>query len=253
MSVTIGATANSERSSPGLQGVSSKTIVDLTESPTSNDQHNTSTIAGSSSVPASTSQVIEISDDEGTTPSITSKRSSEEDNVDIRPRRRLRRMQSGGVIDLTSDTTVIGNRQNIEDSDIVIVNVKPPPMRRGAPVSRSQHLNSTGLRLSSNTCPDPQGRIYFQAAPPNINIRKPQPVNLAAAILHRLPQRSPSPPAPTLKCAICLSTPSPLVSTICGHLFCEECLKEAMKQSGKKCPTCRKNIPAKKGYHAIYF
>eukprot|EP00794_Sanderia_malayensis_P005313 gene5312-5982_t len=64
-------------------------------------------------------------------------------------------------------------------------------------------------------------------------------------------------PTKTIKCPICMEdskqmarTNRQLVSTICGHVFCESCLKQAMKQQ-KKCPTCRRTITSKQ-FHPLY-
>ncbi|XP_051784364.1 RING finger protein 4 isoform X4 [Erpetoichthys calabaricus] len=41
-----------------------------------------------------------------------------------------------------------------------------------------------------------------------------------------------------------------LVSTKCGHLFCSQCLRDAIKQA-HTCPTCRMKLNHKQ-YHPIY-
>ncbi|KAG8453414.1 hypothetical protein GDO86_000154 [Hymenochirus boettgeri] len=41
-----------------------------------------------------------------------------------------------------------------------------------------------------------------------------------------------------------------IVSTKCGHIFCSQCLRDALKNS-LKCPTCRKKLNHKQ-YHPIY-
>lgn len=58
-------------------------------------------------------------------------------------------------------------------------------------------------------------------------------------------------------CPICLDEHSTLasinkqlVSTICGHLFCNECIKTAIRNS-KCCPTCRKRLTVKQ-FHPIF-
>lgn len=61
-----------------------------------------------------------------------------------------------------------------------------------------------------------------------------------------------------LKCAICLSvakTGDPLCSTICGHIFCEDCIKSVIANKvagGKKCPICRKSLAGKNSIHRLY-
>lgn len=55
-----------------------------------------------------------------------------------------------------------------------------------------------------------------------------------------------------ITCPICLENVrnhSP-VSTNCGHIFCKECLRQALA-AVKKCPMCKKNITLKQ-FHDIY-
>lgn len=56
-----------------------------------------------------------------------------------------------------------------------------------------------------------------------------------------------------IKCAVCLEHPNEKkpTSTICGHIFCETCIKMAIIQS-KKCPLCKKKLSVK-SIHPIYF
>ena len=81
---------------------------------------------------------------------------------------------------------------------------------------------------------------------------KPRPKMLPQFI----PKLDPGPkvePA-MLKCTICLELASPstqLVSTNCGHIFCEECLISALKVA-KKCPNCRKKLAAKNSWHKLF-
>ncbi|KAH7418938.1 hypothetical protein BKA64DRAFT_649727 [Cadophora sp. MPI-SDFR-AT-0126] len=49
------------------------------------------------------------------------------------------------------------------------------------------------------------------------------------------------------QCIICMDQPTDLTVTYCGHLFCSECLHQALHAGDKKCcPVCRSNIAAKK-------
>ncbi|GAB5364322.1 hypothetical protein AAMO2058_000959600 [Amorphochlora amoebiformis] len=58
-----------------------------------------------------------------------------------------------------------------------------------------------------------------------------------------------------LTCGICQCTvaesKSPLASTTCGHLFCQKCIRKAVRIT-KKCPTCRKGLRLK-DVHRVYF
>eukprot|EP00878_Enallax_costatus_P021159 GHUV01022392.1.p1 GENE.GHUV01022392.1~~GHUV01022392.1.p1 ORF type:complete len:220 (+),score=65.44 GHUV01022392.1:146-805(+) len=58
-------------------------------------------------------------------------------------------------------------------------------------------------------------------------------------------QRSPS-PEPAIKCLICLEgiKTDNMATTPCGHIFCYDCLTDAVKAM-KKCPKCRKTVQPK--------
>mmetsp|Transcript_28391 Transcript_28391/g.50717 ORF Transcript_28391/g.50717 Transcript_28391/m.50717 type:complete len:186 (-) Transcript_28391:386-943(-) len=57
-------------------------------------------------------------------------------------------------------------------------------------------------------------------------------------------------PVAALKCPVCLDRITNMTSTTCGHVFCQDCIKVAVKAQ-KKCPTCRKNVTLR-GLHRIY-
>lgn len=62
-----------------------------------------------------------------------------------------------------------------------------------------------------------------------------------------------SQPRFALSCPICLDTlvNRQPVSTICGHLFCKNCITQALVNA-KKCPMCKKALSAKKSYFDIF-
>ncbi|EFA03049.2 uncharacterized protein LOC103314631 [Tribolium castaneum] len=66
-------------------------------------------------------------------------------------------------------------------------------------------------------------------------------------------QKVESPKVTVGSCPICLEALSerPAAVTVCGHIFCKECITQTAKAM-KKCPTCRKAITVKK-IHPIYF
>ncbi|CAH2299660.1 E3 ubiquitin- ligase RNF4 isoform X1 [Pelobates cultripes] len=60
-----------------------------------------------------------------------------------------------------------------------------------------------------------------------------------------------------VSCPICLDGYSEIVqskrlivATKCGHIFCSQCIRDALK-SASSCPTCRKKLTHKQ-YHPIY-
>lgn len=53
-----------------------------------------------------------------------------------------------------------------------------------------------------------------------------------------------------LKCGICLEEIKNPSSTICGHMFCHDCIKVAQHAS-KQCPVCRTKLSSKQ-YHRLF-
>ncbi|XP_024535253.1 uncharacterized RING finger protein C548.05c-like [Selaginella moellendorffii] len=53
-----------------------------------------------------------------------------------------------------------------------------------------------------------------------------------------------------LTCIICMDAMKEETSTICGHIFCKECILVAI-QARKACPTCRRKLTSK-DIHRIY-
>ncbi|GAQ79905.1 Zinc finger RING-type domain containing protein [Klebsormidium nitens] len=51
-------------------------------------------------------------------------------------------------------------------------------------------------------------------------------------------------------CSICLENMKEEATTICGHIFCKQCILDSIKAT-KKCPTCRKKLSSK-DVHRIY-
>ncbi|XP_038986926.1 uncharacterized RING finger protein C548.05c-like isoform X2 [Phoenix dactylifera] len=54
----------------------------------------------------------------------------------------------------------------------------------------------------------------------------------------------------TCTCPVCLDTMTEPCSTICGHVFCQRCIKASI-QAQKKCPTCRRKLTINK-FHRVY-
>ncbi|KFO64867.1 E3 ubiquitin-protein ligase RNF4, partial [Corvus brachyrhynchos] len=64
-------------------------------------------------------------------------------------------------------------------------------------------------------------------------------------------------PAATIRCPICMDfypqimrSGRMVLSTLCGHIFCSQCLPVAL-QTGSFCPTCREDLTPEE-YHPIY-
>ncbi|XP_070692906.1 E3 ubiquitin-protein ligase RNF4 [Pempheris klunzingeri] len=84
------------------------------------------------------------------------------------------------------------------------------------------------------------------------------PPALNAAIVSSLQADSSSRSTPgTISCPVCLDSYSEIVesgrlvvSTKCGHVFCSQCLRDALTSS-HTCPTCRKRLTHRQ-YHPLY-
>jgi len=53
-----------------------------------------------------------------------------------------------------------------------------------------------------------------------------------------------------VKCGICLDPVTSPASTICGHIFCFDCIKVS-QQSNKQCPACRTKLGSKQ-FHRLF-
>ncbi|PUZ53286.1 hypothetical protein GQ55_5G041100 [Panicum hallii var. hallii] len=58
------------------------------------------------------------------------------------------------------------------------------------------------------------------------------------------------PKEPKFTCPICMNELTEATSTVCGHIFCQKCIKAAI-QAQKKCPTCRRSLN-KNQHHRVY-
>lgn len=84
------------------------------------------------------------------------------------------------------------------------------------------------------------------------------PAVLRAAVMSSLHSNSSSRSTPgTISCPVCLDAYSEIVesgrlvvSTRCGHVFCSQCLRDALTSS-HTCPTCRKRLTHRQ-YHPLY-
>ncbi|KAG1330891.1 E3 ubiquitin-protein ligase RNF4 [Cocos nucifera] len=55
---------------------------------------------------------------------------------------------------------------------------------------------------------------------------------------------------PTFTCPVCMNPLVEASSTICGHIFCDSCIKASIKAQ-KKCPTCRRKLTMN-NFHRVY-
>ncbi|KAI8811935.1 hypothetical protein BJ742DRAFT_106915 [Cladochytrium replicatum] len=130
---------------------------------------------------------------------------------------------------------------------------------RNNQVAAHRHLHSNRNRRSSRQPSQDHNQIdllpHTVYGLLGMNPPSPQPPRVHLPLPTAIVNRNPSPPTESpFKCAICLGKPgekTQLVSTTCGHVYCESCLKDAMKVQ-KKCPTCRKSLSSKNAVIRLY-
>lgn len=83
--------------------------------------------------------------------------------------------------------------------------------------------------------------------------RKKTLKSLSANPITVIPSDTPLPPNPTIterKCPVCFDVIKNPSVTLCGHVYCTECIKAAVG-AAKQCPICRKKLTSK-GFHPLY-
>uniref|UniRef100_A0ACD5ZCB8 Uncharacterized protein n=1 Tax=Avena sativa TaxID=4498 RepID=A0ACD5ZCB8_AVESA len=72
----------------------------------------------------------------------------------------------------------------------------------------------------------------------------------SAAVVREEPAEVVVPKEPSFTCPVCWNKLVEPSTTNCGHIFCTECIKQAIHYQ-KKCPTCRKALK-KNNFHRVY-
>lgn len=150
------------------------------------------------------------------------------------------------TIDLCSESFLANVRPPASafrrDEVIEIVDSPAPPHRAGA---RRESPVMRAPRQANRTSPYKADAAAHKSPP------KPRNLNLDDS------QNDGNEPTQRVKisCPICFdsSMKKKMVSTKCGHIHCEDCLKMALRNLGKKCPVCRKALTGKEPYHPIFF
>jgi len=168
------------------------------------------------------------------------------------------------TIDLTKDDEDSNDIVDITDDEVIVLKAnvprrpgdkKPGPLCR----TRGTELESIGCKCCKNRHV-PYAEVVVQSANNHEGGSLGSPsgkkgkrgVSPASASTPAPPPQSQS---KGYKCPICLEVIEPnsqkkMASTNCGHIFCFDCIKDAIKVS-KQCPKCRKKLTVK-GYHQIF-
>lgn len=144
-------------------------------------------------------------------------------------------MARNSVVDLTADS---------DKEELTVVDLTSP-IEKDSKVWRRLHE----IRAAAIVVPEADGNdvIIIPPTPPTPSVTSHH---------HHPPPKSPS-SSHGISCPICMessktftATGRTLVTTKCGHLFCDICIKRSI-QLMHKCPTCFTKLTVKQ-YHRIY-
>ena len=144
--------------------------------------------------------------------------------------------------------------QHIANADCISHQLLAEPVRNSPYVFPTSSWPDGGRpSMSSSTVP----------ALPSLPASALSVVSTSSAVAAAAPTASQPPPATSsssssgISCPVCFDDQAEikgddrhLIATNCGHVFCNTCIKDAIK-SQKKCPTCRKKLGAK-SYHKLF-
>lgn len=179
---------------------------------------------------------------------------------------------TSAVIDLTEDNeqTLDNSPTTQKDKDVAIlrtladnghyeplvpvISVESVISSSPSPLTEVNVVKIIKRQQPSRPRPSPSPPTVIITSPVSIRTlgnKKPKPPFKPAP----QPITIPSDPPPTTfsdkKCPICFDVLKSPSVTLCGHVFCTECLKEVVKTT-KQCPICRRKMTSK-GFHPLYF
>ncbi|KAJ3271685.1 E3 ubiquitin-protein ligase rnf4 [Terramyces sp. JEL0728] len=159
------------------------------------------------------------------------------------------------IIDLDNEPTPPKKRRYNDDAVTVVSVTRKPPASPDVEITHvieKPRVFETDSESETDSDTNHTRNIFGFLLNMNMLDRRP-PQQPKTAVLPPPPPAEPEMTPAMLRCAVCqnlASKETQLCATMCGHVFCEECLLESLKHT-KNCPTCRKKIN-KKGYHKIF-
>lgn len=177
------------------------------------------------------------------------------------PTERHQRQPRGAVVDLTGDTSPPMSVRDDETRGRQSSRKRPAPT--GGP--SQDHASKRRRPSPSTTTPaEPSNHTIEEVDLTNENLSteeqllRSQQQSLIAQ--QQLSSDTPSGPLQIGKrqCIICMESFTDVTVTHCGHIYCHECLTQALKAGEKNsdrgvgnCPMCRKPVSRKKVNHIV--
>lgn len=169
----------------------------------------------------------------------------------------IRRINQDSEIIEINDTQMPNNNRNRNiDEDVVLIpeNIETIDLcsTQAAPIPRN--LTNEIIDITDSPIePSRAGPIRNRRRSTRSSGEHPQ-LSKASKRLELDESLNNSQPRVHLTCPICLDTVvnrSP-VSTICGHIFCKNCITISLRTNAKKCPMCKKALAGKKPFFDIF-
>ena len=149
------------------------------------------------------------------------------------------------VVDLTCDDYNFVDLTNFDHSGSPVT-ISDTPSRRSVARAeenlRSPYLVSDASVSDDDDLPPPPFKVTLRVQSKQSTVSSPQPGGSRVNA------------APRGECPICMdsfaevkASGRQVMSTTCGHVFCEECVKGVLgaDASARKCPTCRKKLSSR--------
>ncbi|XP_035505183.1 RING finger protein 4 isoform X3 [Scophthalmus maximus] len=155
-----------------------------------------------------------------------------------------------GYVEEVVDLTCEGSEAAVVDltsNDSVLVTSVNQPFNKSISQSTSQSLVDEGPQNRRV----PTGESYIVSSDEDEDT--PHVLSAGTVSSEHTSRSTPG----TISCPVCLDSYSEIVdsgrlvvSTKCGHVFCSQCLRDALTSS-HTCPTCRKRLTHRQ-YHPLY-
>lgn len=235
----------------------------ISQNTTSSSDNQSMNNTGSDSS-SSANDISHVSETEMSNNTSRSSQSSDTEPYDVDEEMARVATNNDNPVIVINDSQIPNNAQD-DDDDVILI---PQNMET---IDLCTQAVSIPLRLRNEIIDitDSPGTENSNAGPiRRLRNRQPEYVNdNPASVLQRPTTSTPitrkrldlddslndSQPKITLTCPICLDsvvnrTP---VSTLCGHIFCQTCITQALK-SAKKCPMCKKALGGRKQFFNIF-